>query len=227
MKEKRESEMKDRIGRKLSFSKLKTGVSLAALASSVALFIILVQIEKNVLTQYEKGEVYIASQGIPKGQMITEENYQEYFMVKEMDKSLIPQTALTKPFQVEGLSALYDVEPGTFLTMGMFEELGVIWQDMTEPVIAGFRVEDIYQAAGGTLRAGDRIHIYVVKEEGACLAWEGIYVQQVFDASGGIIPNTDQSTAAQRINIYLDKKDIINFYTGMAEGNLLAVKLCE
>ena len=162
-----------------------------------------------------------------KGCMITEENYQEYFAVKEMDKSLIPQTALTKAFQVEGLSALYDIEPGTFLTKGMFEDLTIIWKDMEEPVIAGVRAEDIYQVAGGTLRAGDRIHIYVVKEEGACLAWEGIYVQQVFDASGGSIPNTDQVTAAQRMNIYLDKKDIVSFYSGIEEGNLRAVKLCE
>lgn len=159
--------------------------------------------------------------------MITAENYMDYFIIKEMDKKLISDTALTTLQQVQDMAAIYDVEQGTHLTEGMFEELRNIWSGMEEPVIAGFRAEDIYQVAGGTLRAGDRIHIYIVKDETARLAWENIYVQQVFDASGGSISNTDQTMAAQRINIYLDKSDIAAFYSEMADGSLRVVKLCK
>lgn len=64
--------------KKLSLSNLKTGASLAALVAAVATFVILMQVEKSVLTQYEKGIVYTASKAIAKGQMITEENYMQY-----------------------------------------------------------------------------------------------------------------------------------------------------
>ncbi len=227
MKNKREKESKEVRRIKQSYSNKKVGISLTALAAAVAMFVILVQMEKNVLAEYEKGEVYIAAHRIPKGQMITAENYMDYFIIKEMDKKLISDTALTTLQQVQDMAAIYDVEQGTHLTEGMFEELRNIWSGMEEPVIAGFRAEDIYQVAGGTLRAGDRIHIYIVKDETARLAWENIYVQQVFDASGGSISNTDQTMAAQRINIYLDKSDIAAFYSEMADGGLRVVKLCK
>lgn len=227
MKNKREKESKEVRRIKQSYSNKKVGISLTALAAAVAMFVILVQMEKNVLAEYEKGEVYIAAHRIPKGQMITAENYMDYFIIKEMDKKLISDTALTTLQQVQDMAAIYDVEQGTHLTEGMFEELRNIWSGMEEPVIAGFRAEDIYQVVGGTLRAGDRIHIYIVKDETARLAWENIYVQQVFDASGGSISNTDQTMAAQRINIYLDKSDIAAFYSEMADGSLRVVKLCK
>lgn len=227
MKKKREKEPKEVRRIKQSYSNKKVGISLTALAAAAAMFVILVQMEKNVLAEYEKGEVYVAAHSIPKGQMITAENYLDYFIIKEMDKKLIPGTALTTLKQVQDMAAIYDVEQGTHLTEGMFEALRDIWAGMEEPVIAGFRAEDIYQVAGGTLRAGDRIHIYIVKDEIARLAWENIYVQQVFDASGGSISNTDQTMAAQRINIYLDKSDIAAFYSEMADGSLRVVKLCK
>jgi hypothetical protein len=213
--------------KKLSLSNLKTGASLAALVAAVATFVILMQVEKSVLTQYEKGIVYTASKAIAKGQMITEENYMQYMTQREMDKNMIPDTALTEPAQVRGMAAAYDVEEGVLLTGGMFEELDEILAGMEEPVIAGVKAEDIYQVAGGMLRAGDRIHIYTVRDGKAVLAWEEVYVQQVFDASGKGISNTDSSTVAQRMNVYLDKRDIEAFYTELAGGSLRAVKVCH
>jgi len=225
MRKKKQREETEIYKKQFSLSKLKTGVSAAALAAAVAVFIILVQMEKSVLDQYEKGQVYMAAGMIPKGQMITEENYSQYFTVAELDKRLIPASAIAGPEQVKGLAAVFDVEQGVLLTRGMFEELETVLKGMEEPVIAGFKAEDIYQVAGGTLRAGDRIHIYTVREGEAELAWEAVYVQQVFDASGGNISNMDQSTAAQRINVYLDKQDVEAFYAGLAEGSLRAVKV--
>lgn len=210
-----------------SASKLKTGVSLTALVAAVAMFVILVQMEKSVLAQYEKGMIYVAAAMIPKGQMITADNYSEYFALKELDVKCIPDTALTDPGQLQGLAALFDVEPGVLLTEGMFDKMNDILGGMDEPVIAGFKADDMYQVAGGILRAGDRIHIYSVKDGQAILAWEAVYIQQVFDASGLSIPNTDKSTAAQRVNVYLDKDDIRAFYTGLADGSLRVVKVCE
>ena len=96
---------------------------------------------------------------------------------------------------------------------------------VSEPVVAGLRAEDLYQVVGGVLRAGDRIHIYRVDEEGkAVLAWENVYVQGVFDQSGTAISNEDRNTAAQRINVYLDKKVVEEFYSQLNAGALRIVK---
>lgn len=208
-------------------TKLRTGGMIAALTAALAVFLCLVQIEKSVLTQYEKGVIYVAAKEIPRGQMITEDNSSEYLAERELDKSCIPATALSNPGQYAGLAAVFDIEPGVLLTAGMFEDLENVWDEIGEPVIAGFKAEDIYQVAGGVLRAGDRIHIYYVENGKAVLAWDSVYIQQVFDISGKSIANGDTTTAAQRLNIYLDKRDVEAFYTGLASGSLRAVKACD
>ena len=59
-------------------SSLKTGAILAALLTAVAVFAVMVQMEKKILTQYEKGVIYVAAVEIPKGEIITESNYAKY-----------------------------------------------------------------------------------------------------------------------------------------------------
>lgn len=208
-------------------AKIKTGGTIAALVAAAAVFVCMVQMEKSILTQYEKGVIYTAASAIYKGQMITEDNYREYFAVKELDKTCIPPTALSAPEQLYGLAAVYDIDQGVMLTAGMFESMEDIRGGLNDPVIVGFKAEDICQVAGGVLRAGDRIHIYYVRDQEAVLAWESVYVQQVFDISGKNIEAADKTTAAQRLNIYLDKKDIETFYTDLASGSLRAVKVCD
>ena len=205
--------------------KWKTGGVAAALIASFTVFTVMLQMEKGMLENYEKGTIYVAAEKIPRGQLITQETCSHYFQERLLDKSCIPEGALCSPEQVTGLAASFDIEPGVFLAEGMFERLDDVLKEMEEPVVAGFKAEDLYQVAGGVLRAGDRIHIYSVSEEGqAVLVWDNVYVQEVFDQAGSRIANGDRTTAAQRINIYLDKGDVEAFYSELAGGALRVVR---
>ncbi|MCM1056588.1 MAG: SAF domain-containing protein [Firmicutes bacterium] len=223
---KREMRKKEDLGREAMAGRWKAGGMAAALIAAVAVFTVMLQLEKSTLTKYEKGTVYAAAAEIPKGQMITAENLNIYFQEKSLDSSCIPESALCSPEQVTGLAAVFDIEQGVLLSEGMFEALDDVLSGMKEPVVAGFKVEDLYQVAGGVLRAGDRIHIYSVSEEGAAaLAWSNVYVQEVFDQAGVRIVSGDRATSAQRINIYLDKEDVEAFYSELASGTLRAVRV--
>jgi hypothetical protein len=225
---KRRAENAEKRIRKASLDRWKAGGMLAALVAAVAVFTVMLQLEKNVLTSYEKGTVYTAAVEIPRGQVITQENCGLYFKVQELDRSCIPESALCSMEQITGLAARFDIEPGVLLATGMFENLEDVLSGMNEPVVAGFKAEDLYQVAGGTLRAGDRIHIYSVSEEKeARLVWDHVYVQEVFDQTGSRIESGDSVTAAQRINVYLDKSDVEEFYTELASGTLRVVKECQ
>ena len=199
----------------------------AAFLAATAVFLVMLKLEKDMLSEYEKGNIYTAVKQIPKGQVITQENYESFFEKKELDKGCIPQTAIDSPEQAQGLVAVYDIEEGVLLPEGMFEELDKIMDELENPVIAAFKAEDLYQVAGGVLRAGDRIHIYSVQDTGETFpVWKNIFVQQVFDTSGTQIPNGDFHTAASRINIYLDEKEVENFYGELSTGSLRVVKVC-
>lgn len=208
-------------------SRMKTGGIIAALISAVAVFAVMVQMEKNILTQYEKETIYVAAAAIPRGEIVTEDNYLKFFVQQQLDSNCIPATAISSPEQIRGLVAKTDIEQGVLLTTGMFEPVNEVLADMEKPVIAGFKAEDLYQVVSGVLRSGDRVNIYSVKEEEVILVWQDIFVQQVFDASGAAIASGDTVTAAQRINVYLDQADVEQFYGELASGSLRVVKNCE
>lgn len=218
---------KEKAEKRKGDSPLKTGVIAAALLTAVAVFIVMVQMEKNILTQYEKGVIYVAAAEIPKGEVITGSNFTKYFVQQQLDSSCIPATAVCSTDQIKGLVAKTDIEQGVLLTMGMFEPLDEVLAAMEQPVIAGFKAEDLYQVVSGVLRSGDRVNIYSVKEGDVTLVWQNIFVQQVFDASGTAIASGDKVTAAQRINVYLNQKDVEQFYGELAAGSLRVVKNCE
>lgn len=195
------------------------------------MFVFLLQTEKKVLAEYEKEPVCVVAAEIPRGEKITGDNVGQYVAMTEIDKSIVPRSALRNTEDVMGRVAVYGIDEGTVLTAGMLREEAEITGQMEEPVIAGFRAEDLYQVAGGVLRAGDRIHIYCVdREEKAgtgIILWENVCIQQVFDQTGVAINGKDSTTPAQRINIYMDKKDVNGFYSALAQGSLRAVKVCD
>lgn len=229
------------------------GACVLGLVIAIIIYAVMLNTEKNVLSDYARASVYMAVKDIPAGQPITSENFQEYFTLKEIDEKIVPTAAFGSSDQLEGLVALYKIDSGSIITSGMFDTVNEITKYMENPVIAGFKADDLYQVVGGVLRAGDRIHIYRVVEDenagntvvteadggtdgenadnektaGAVLMWENIYVQDVFDQTGNRIISGDVETSAQRVNVYLDKSDVEAFYAELASGTLRVVKDCK
>lgn len=209
------------------------GVIFAGLATAIIVYAVMLNAEKNALSDFEKGSIYISTKEIPKGQIITEENIAEYFKLQELDVKIIPTNAIKHPEDLKGLITNYTIDDGTLITTGMFESVNDVTKDMKEPVIAGFKAEDLYQVVGGVLRTGDRIHIYKVDDKSeemegeTTLVWENIFIADVFDQTGNRITSDDSLTAAQRINVYMDKSDVATFYQDLFTGSLRVVKECE
>ncbi len=208
--------------------KIWIGSAVAALVAAFGIFMLMLHLEKQTLSGFEKEAVYVAEKKIPKGLQITEKNYQEYLTLTELDKEQVPPTAIRFWEQVADHAVKEDIDTGVFVSTGMFESYQEITAKMEEPVIAGFKADDLYQVAGGVLRAGDRIHIYTVSEDGrAGLVWESVYVEQVFDGAGNAIAVDNNTSPAQRVNVYLDAADVEYFYTELARGALRVVKVCD
>ena len=223
------------------------GVVIVSLLVAVIVYAVMLNAEKTALSDYEKGTVYVTTKPVPKGTMITA----DYITQKEVDKSLIPSGAVSNPEDLTDLISVYAVDPGSIITTGMFTAVNDITKDMTQPVVAGFKADDLYQVVGGVLRSGDRINIYQVNEnankgdisqslantdaEGnwtetystASLVWGNVFVQEVFDSAGTVISTADTTTPAQRINIYMDNDNVAVFYAALAQGSLRVVKICD
>lgn len=204
--------------------KRKVGGAVAALLAAFTVYAVMLQTEKSILTKYEKATVYVVAEKVTKGQLITEGNLERFFQLAEVDQNCVSVLSLCDPKDLVGRIAACDMEVGAVPTPGMFLLQRDILAQLKEPVIAGFKAEDLYQVIGGVLRAGDRIHIYTVNEEETTLLWENVFVQCAFDQAGNRIENGDETTAAQRLNVYLNKADVETFYSGLAGGSLRVVK---
>lgn len=232
IRKKKNQSAQEQVGRKKRWI---NGAMLAALVAAVAVFLVMLQMEKSVLADYEKETVVTAAGVLAKGSLVESEKLSVTFQEVELDHNLVPEDAVTSAEELIGQSACYSIDAGTILTRGMFEDYSAVAQEMADPVIAGFKAEDLYQVVGGVLRAGDRIHIYRVTTptgagEGIATAmpiWEDVVVQGVFDQSGTSIAGDDVASAAARINIYMERADVATFYEELAMGSLRVVKSIE
>ncbi len=208
--------------------KWKLGVGIAAFIAAISVFIIMLQIEKNALAGYEKAPVYVAVLEIPEGTVVTGENVNKYLSVVQMDAKLVPERSLHDKQQAVNKESALDIPKGTILVEDMFVSGAEIPAGMKRPVVVGAHVSDLFQVAGGILRAGDRIHICVVTDNGeAEIKWENVVIERVFNGSGMQIGREDTDTAALRINLFMEKNQVESFYEELAKGSLRAVKICD
>lgn len=205
------------------------GVIIVAFVAALATFFILLQAEKNMLSEYEKEAVWCSSQQLPKGLEITQQNWQQYFVQTEIEKSKVPEKKVTDPQLLIGKRAGLEISRGTVLTDTMFEGDEKYTASMQSPVIAGCKADDLFQFVSGVLRKGDLVHIYAVNEDlGATyLLWENVLVYQVFDTAGNLIPPEDITTPAARVNLLLEKGNAELFYNELQNGSLRVVKVWE
>lgn len=205
------------------------GAALAALIAAIIVYCVMLNVEKNVMGAYEKGTVLVAVKDMEKGVVLTEENADSYLEAKEMDKGLIPETAFTDKETLYQQIVAQKVDKGALITEAMVTDLEQLENTMREPVVAGFKADDLYQVVSGILRSGDRIHIYTVDTETgeAYLIWDNVLVREVFDSSGAIVSAEDQSTAVQRVNVLMEKENVEQFYSELMSGSLRVVKVLE
>lgn len=205
------------------------GIILAAFAAAAVTYIVLLNVEKNVLSAYEKADCWMLAEALEKGTEITEDNMDTLFCRMQADARHIPQEAVEDPMTLLGTQAAIAIPRGSIVTRSMFTPEGYCRAALEHPVIAGCRAEDLYQLVSGTLRSGDRVHIYTVDEElgETYLVWEDVMVYQAFDSAGNQIPPQDTVSAAARINVLLEEGTAELFYSELYRGSLRVVKLWE
>ena len=100
-------------------NKIWNGSILAAFIAAAAVFIIMLQAEKKVLAEYEKITVCVTIDDLPKGESITEDNILNYVQTVEIDRKIVPDTAIKNMDEITGRIAVHRIEKGSVVTRGM------------------------------------------------------------------------------------------------------------
>lgn len=203
------------------------GLIILAFVASIAVFAVMLYTEKKLLSEGEKGTVYIAKEEIPAGTKLSAADIGKYIEIAEVPVELIPNRYVAADTFFSGMMVSIPISNGSILSEDMFRETEVGTDGMKEPVLLGFKAEDMYQVIGGTLRKGDKIHLYSDDEFGeVTLRWSNLYIADAFDSAGNVIEYGEEGKAV-RFNIYIEKKDVEEFFSQLDSKQLRLVKVCE
>ena len=82
--------------------RLLPGAALAALAAAALIYLIMLNIEKNMMGAYEKGTVYTAKEDMGHGVELDENSIETKLAAVEMPVELIPAAAIRTKEALEG-----------------------------------------------------------------------------------------------------------------------------
>ena len=209
--------------------KIFPGVIVIAFIASAITFFLLLNIEKSVLSDYEKVSVWVAAGSIQEGVEIHAGSTAECFRQVEIDKTRLPDQAIMDIRAVEGCQTALMIPEGTILSEPMFTNRESYIRGLTSPVIVGCKADDLYQVASGILRKGDMVNVYTVNDEleETYLLWADVLIDQTFDNAGSLIAPEDVTSPAARINLLMEESYAEQFYTELNKGSLRMVKIWD
>jgi hypothetical protein len=207
--------------------KIGPGVVIAAFLAAAVVYGVMLYTEKAAMETEETISVPVAMGTIKKGQPLVTEGSGVNIGYKEIPVSCIPKDVAVLDEFVSSLEAACDISEGSPLTKQMTVKTDIYKKNLTNPVLIGFKAEDFFQTVGGTIKKGDKIHIYAEDEEGEMtLRWSDIYVANAFDASGEEIEAGEEGKSL-RFNIYLNKNDVEEFYEKVESKSLRIALACK
>lgn len=193
---------------------------------AAVLFAALVYLERYINTPKHSTMTVVASKEIPKGTVITEDNWKEFLTGKTMDDLYRPKDALSSVNALIGTKTLVDIGKGSILSTKETVSTKDVEQSFTDPVEVSMPIS-ADNADAGLLRKGDLVNFMLSGNSDGSLtadfAMENVYIKQAFDGDGNPIATNDQTTKASVLQILLNKDDQSVFSKAINSGETMTV----
>lgn len=206
-------------------------------------YVSLLRMEANILSDYEKVTIYTVASDIAKNTVITKENIGMYFTTTEVERTILPADVIYNLEDIERKAISFNATPGTILTQSMFYSINDIYGKYNNPKEIGLSMSDISQAVGGIIRTGDYVDIYILtKQNTSSLSsaeldayrpmkttpiYSHVYVSKAFDSSGNVIENSDKTSVCQRINVIVGEDEVNTLYKSILDGSIYISKAVD
>jgi hypothetical protein len=208
----------------------KKGVAMKLLGSflvAVALFGVLVGVEKNLLSDYEKVSVILCKTDVPKGTKITKENVSQYFYDYEVDIALVNDTCIKDKNEVIDTVVEKSLSAHEILRKDDCTKEAEIYNRFSNPVEASITATNPGDIVSGTIRRGDYVDIAVVNKDTLeyDLILKKVYVVDAFTSTGEMVSENAEGTAATMLTVVEEKDNLAKFYSARETGNVIVTKL--
>lgn len=205
---------------------LKIGIMVAVFAflAAAAVYAVMLKIEKEMLAGEKQISVWVLKEEIERNRIVQDEELKNLVEPVSYPESLVPEKAILDTELIPSGKALCQLGKGTVLCEGMFRDVELEVKHYKDPVIATVEAADLMAAVGGIIRKGDIINLYIFKEGQEIGRYEDVLVEDVFDASGMSIPG-EETQPASRMNVYLERDEVAEFYRIQQEAVVRSAKL--
>ena len=208
----------------------KKGIAMKLLGSflvAMALFGVLVGVEKNLLSDYEKVSVVLCKTDVPKGTKITKENVNQYFYDYEVDVALVNDTCIKDKKEVIGTVVEKTLSAHEILRKDDCTKEAEIYNRFSNPVEASITATNPGDIVSGTIRRGDYVDIAVVNKDTLKydLMLKKVYVVDAFTSTGEKVGEDSTGTAATMLTVVEEKDNLAKFYSARETGNVIVTKL--
>ena len=208
----------------------KKGVAMKLIGSflvAAALFGVLVGVEKNILSDYEKESVVLCKTDIPKGTKITKENVNQYFYDYEVDIALVDDSCIKDKNKVIDTVVESALSAHEILRKGDCTKEAEIYSRFNHPVEASITATNPGDIVSGTIRRGDYVDIAVVNKDTLeyDLMLKKVYVVDAFTSTGEKVSGEMEGTAATMLTVVEEKDNLAEFYSARETGNVIVTKL--
>lgn len=208
---------------KLSTAKKLLGSFLVA----VALFGVLVGVERNLLSDFDKETVILCKADVQKGTNITAENVGKYFYEYEVDVKLAGEGCVTDKNELVGTVAGRTLSAHTIAQKNDFTKESEIYAGYRNPIEASVIADKPGDIVSGTIRRGDYVDIAVVNKDTLeyDVMLEHVYVLDAFTGNGERVSSDMEGTATTMLTIVEEKNHLAAFYSARELGSVIVTKL--
>lgn len=180
---------------------------IVCLILAVIVFIVLLNVEKGIMSNYEKTKVVVCKKNVEKQIDITKQNIKDYFELKEIPSNLVPKEAIKDLKDIPKGITNRELVQKEVLLKNVIESKDTIIQDIENPVETSITMEKLDRAVGGTLRRGDRVDISVIDEDNEKeIIVENVFISKAMNSSGEILTK-ESKEAAITFNIIVSKEN--------------------
>ena len=207
------------------------------------LFIALVIIQSSILNQEKKVKVYQIKSDISVGTRITDDNFDKYLALKEVNESLVPEGYVTDKTEILGKFTNRDYKAKDVITSDGVTDTEKLYKDsIKNPTAISFSIGNASSAVAGSVHEGDYINIYGLRKDAFTnsdlksekenlvlkddyFSFMHVYVAEAYDASGVKLSTDDTETQALMFKIILSEEDIVKFNEMLANCNIKIAKI--
>ncbi len=206
----------------------KVWIGVISLGMALLLFAVLMMIQQSMLKEPEKEWVICAKQEIPDKVILTEANVAVYTERRQIPVMWLPEDYISEEKQLYGMISETNIAKDSILNQAVFSVYDKYYEDYQEISWISVPVQELYEGVAGSLRTGDYIDIYLLREEDGgyhCeMLQEKVPIAGAFSSQGTVIPEGSKEGLCQLIVIPIEKENTAQFYEKLAQGNIRIAK---